>query len=499
MTGNNKVLSAATVLLLLLIMIWIGKSPDAAMEITGMEEAETIYIWYADEVMTDYINSAALAFYEETGTRVVPVLHSGSAYLEDINATSLSGNEVPDLYIVGADSIEKAVMAGLAIPVLDTQQILSAMNYPEVALNAVTYKTEIFGYPFYYETAFLLYNETYLNEIADSALRQEIEEAQSGEGQEEGMDSGMEDVEEAVSENTAPPQPYTEEEWNYMVAEKSLALIPDSIEDILGFANEYSAPQSVENIFLWDVSDIFYNYFFTGAYMNVGGIYGDDSAVVEIYNEDTIRCMQVYQELNQFFSIDSKESSYETVMQSFLEGKTIFTIATTDILSVLETARADGSFPYDYGIAALPGVDDGHVAQGLSTTNAVLINGYTDQREEADAFAAYLTGTCAGTLYARTGKLPAAFPPEDYNMVDVTDVVMQFYRQSVSLPKILEISNFWIQLELAYTLIWDGADPNETLRLLSEQMKTQIAGEPVTQDAIILPEPVTEEENVSDE
>ena len=38
-------------------------------------------------------------------------------------------------------------------------------------------------------------------------------------------------------------------------------MIPATIDDILTFADEYDAPEQVEAVFKWDVSDIFYNYF----------------------------------------------------------------------------------------------------------------------------------------------------------------------------------------------------------------------------------------------
>ena len=445
---DKKGLSIVLVISMLLAVCFVAyrQNDDGDNIFAGSDE--TLYFWYTDASLEAYINSAALEYYDATGIRVVPVLHSGVEYLEDINAASLSGNEVPDLYILGSDSIEKAAMAGLAIPVTDPAQIVNQRVYPQTALDAVTYQGQTFAYPFYYETAFLLYNETYLQQMVVSGNEAEGE------------------IEQRVQE-----------------------MIPQSIEEILTIANEYDAPENVENIFLWDVSDIFYNYFFTGAYMNVGGTYGDDESVMEIYNEDTIVCMSVYQDLHQFFSIESKESSYEAVLNDFVAGKTIFTIATTDAIGVLENARSEGEITFEYGVAMLPGVDAEHVARGLSSTSAVMINGYSDNADAANEFAVYLVNRYADTLYERTQKMPAWFGPEDYEE-NIFDRVNEVYAASVPLPKILEISNFWVQLELAYTRIWDGEDVNETLRALSEQMKTQIAGAPVAEEVItvVLPE-----------
>ena len=45
-------------------------------DIATVDKKATINIWYTDEALTDYINSAALSYYEDNGVRVVPVLRS---------------------------------------------------------------------------------------------------------------------------------------------------------------------------------------------------------------------------------------------------------------------------------------------------------------------------------------------------------------------------------------------------------------------------------------
>ena len=71
---------------------------------------------------------------------------------------------------------------------------------------------------------------------------------------------------------------------------------------------------------------------------------------------------------------------------------------------------------------------------------------------------------------------------------------MKEYEKSIPIPKMMETSNFWVQLEIAYTNIWDGNNVNETLKALSEQIKGQLKGEPVTEEYIEEPEEETTEE-----
>jgi maltose-binding protein MalE len=263
-------------------------------------------------------------------------------------------------------------------------------------------------------------------------------------------------------------------------------LIPTNIADILNFADQYSAPENVDSFFSWDVSDIFYNYFFIGDYISVGGAAGDDKTDFDIYNKESVSTLKVYQELSQFFSIDTKESSYEKTLQDFQEGKIIYTIATSDCLKRLEQATSNGEFTYEYGIAKLPDINDQLSTRGMSVTNALVINGYSEHKESAGKLMEFLINDASADLYAMTGKLSAVTKTSTEN--DNRAAFMENYAVSVPMPKLLETGNFWVELEICFAKVWDGEDANTQLRTLSEQIKSQIAGETVTEEIIEDPE-----------
>ncbi len=54
-----------------------------------LNQKETIRIWYGDEALTDYINSAAVAFGEAHNVRVFPYYIAENDYLETINRATL--------------------------------------------------------------------------------------------------------------------------------------------------------------------------------------------------------------------------------------------------------------------------------------------------------------------------------------------------------------------------------------------------------------------------
>lgn len=448
-----------SVLVIVLILITLCLFSGIYAEENGQElpftivHKETIHLWYTDASLTDYLNSKAVSFYEATDIRVEPKLVSGLEYLEAINQACVQEQEdAPDVFIITNDSLEKAYLAGLATELPDSSVVSNSVNYSQAAQNAVLYHGKYLGYPLYFETSALLYNRTYLEQIAA--------EAELGSADE---------------------------------------LIPSSIADILNFADQYSAPENVEYFFRWDVSDIFYNYFFIGNYISVGGAAGDDRDAISIYNEDAIASLSVYQDLNQFFSFDTKETNYDTIMQEFLEGKTIYTIATSDCMRKLEEAKKNGEFAFEYGIANIPDINSELITKGMSVTNALVINGYSKHKEAAVRFIEYLANEDGNELYEKTGKLPAR-SQEQYQNSNMTAFV-QNYVKSAPIPKMVETSNFWVELEICFAKVWGGEDANGELKSLSEQIKTQLAGEPVTEEKLETPavKLLTEDESESEE
>ena len=431
------------------------------------QDKETLYFWYSEDTMTDFINSAAVSFGEKNDVRVIPVLASDSEYLEAINQASLEGKQIPDAYLLSNDSLEKAYLAGLASEVSDKGGLCTTEHFPQTALYAATYKDSLIAYPFFYETSAFLYNKTYLEAWTAEQL------AAQAETTDESTDEGTAQEDTGVEgEDEIPEGESTEEDTLTVTPEQIEAGIPSTMDEVLAFADNYDAPENVEAVLRWDVSDIFYNYYFVGNYMLVGGESGDDESAIDIYNEETKACLQVYQNLNQFFYIESDTVSYDSVVQDFIDGKLVFTVATTDVLKKLEAAKADGTFAYEYGIALIPQPSAELKGRSLSVTNCIVVNGYSEQKELANEFAAYLTGSYYGDLYERTGKVSAnlaANPDNEY-----LKTFMEEYQNADSLPKMMETSNFWIQLEILFSRVWDGGDIDSLLKTLSDQIASQV-------------------------
>ena len=503
MNLTKRIISACLVLVMLFSVLYLGNQVKEQEKQEVFDNTKTLHIWYTDEALTDYLSSMAVKYNEEHGVRVIPTLQSGLELLQKINEASLTTENYPDLYIASNDNMEKAYLAGLAMEISDEERVISLQNFPESAMHAVTYQQKILGYPFYYETSALLYNMTYLEELAKKEIQEELgvvvegsEEANTEVGEtttnEESEQNGEEKAEETQAVSTI-----SQEEMADLVHEKVPELIPATFEALLEFAENYDAPQNVEAVFKWDVEDIFYNYFFAGNYMDIGGMCGDSKDSVDIYNEEAIRALMVYQELSDYFAIDASDVEYASVIQEFMEGKIVLTTATTDIIKKLDAAKENGEFEYDYGIAPIPRLNAEMDTKSLSVTNTIYVNGYTQLKAEANNFAKYLVIEHAKELYDVTGKVPAN-RTIDYNNPNL-DMFMDEYQDSAPMPKLMAISNFWVKMEIMFERIWNGEEVSKELKKFSEEIMTQLTGKPYEETYIKIEEKEEEFIDYSDD
>ena len=494
MNYKRRVYAVVLVICLVAGIFAVGKS---GMQMKSEREREsflsrrkdTIRLWYTDEHLTDYLNAAAVAYGEQSDVRVETVFIDDSEYLEAINEASLGRDdrEMPDQYLITNDCLEKAYLAGLAKEISDWDMLKEADLGNRGAKAAVTYRDKIAAYPFYYETCALLYNKTYLREYAKMRLEAEADQAAGEASQAEAEAGNVE--EEAVGEEAQTT--FSDEQ----IEARAKDYLPDTIAELEEFADNYTAPEQVEAVFRWDVSDILYNYSFAGNHLFVGGENGDDPAQINIYNEETLRCLTIFQELNQYFSIEIKDATYEKVMQDFLDGKIVFTVVGTEAVNRMAKAREDGSFAYEYGYYAMPDLTEELKSRSLSITTCIAVNGYTAMEKEANAFAQFLIKDQTGGLRLQesAGKMPVYGEPQ----YDENNTFADCYDTSMPIPKMMTTGNFWVQMEIAFTKIWVGGDANALLKSLSEQIMRQVTGDDsYTEEYIELP--VIEKEYAED-
>lgn len=412
----------------LIAAAWSGGSNVGESSEALFSRKETIDLWYSDEDMTEFLNSVSVAYSDsQSEYRVEPTLVDDTEYIETIYQASVEGEEYPDVFIAGNDTLERLYLAGLASEVEGQEWFEDNTWFCETAIHAVTYEDKIIGYPFSFEAAAFLYNEDYVESMAENA------------------GTSLEET------------------------------IPETMIDVITLANSYDAPENVTAVLKWDVSDIFYNYCFLGNYMSIGGEDGDNEDEIRVYNEQLISCLQVYQQLNQFFSIDTSSDDYESVIEEFAKGEIVFTLATSDSVDKLSSYCEENETTLNYGVTAIPDLTDSLKSKTLSITNCMIINGYSDLQDVAEDFVQYVIFDSMDSFYDMTNKAPAreGITFSDSHM----DGFYEAYVNSSPITKLRSASNFWMLLENTFSQVWDGEDPNEQLRLLCEQLLIQMTGQ----------------------
>lgn len=435
---GQRIVAVLIVVLILGQMLTVGisryqntsKQPEISAE--GVE----LTIWYTDAKLNEFMLEAAEEYKAETGIQVNAQLISAVDYIEKISDATFIDEKGPDLFVAGSDLLQKALYAGI----VDDQVIYyegERENIPEKAFHAATCNGKLIGYPFYFESCFLLYNQYYA------------------------------------------------EDW------------PRNIEQILEYADAFetsAATEKVQNIFKWDVSDIFYNYFFIGDHVALGGPYGDDKSQLNLSEGNVIECLKYYQSLNEFFAIDEETVHSEDVIQEFIDGKIVFTIAKTDAIARLDKAIVDGAIPeYQlettrdeegneipartvdcfYGVGDIPNLNEELHTRGLSVTNSVVVNNYSPYRTYANDLAHFISYEKAEHLYEKTGKVSVCKNVIAGN--ENWERIMAQYDGSVEIPKIIEMSNYWLLMEIAFANIWNGADIENEIEKVVQQVNMQMS------------------------
>ena len=401
---------------------WSYHEEQRQAALTGQEaEPEKLTLWYTDEKLNPYLVEAAEEFEQQNHVEITLQLVTAVDYIEHINTASISDLGGPDLFITSSELLEKARLAGLTVENDSFTERELEDAFPQQALNAASCGGRLMAYPFYFETCCLLYNKNYV----DAA--------------------------------------------------------PVTIDDILAYADSYEGGDEtadVENIFKWNVADIFSNFFFIANYVNLGGPTGDDPSQVQLSADEITACLQYYQSLNAFFAIDAEEVTTENVLQEFIDGKTVYTIAKTDAIAAIDKALAaeeetvSGDGDRFYGIAQVPDLTAELATKGLSVTNSVVVNAYSTQRELAKSFARYLTFEKAEDLYGLTDKMPVRLGVEYEN--PEMGVLLEQYENSVEVPKLTDLSNYWMEMEIAFANIWQGSDAAAEADAVAQEMLQQL-------------------------
>ena len=369
------------------------------------KKQEELIIWYYDSTYTEYLNTICEKYEDKNDIKLKAVKVSADGYLEAINAASSNEEEYPDLYILPEEMLEKAYLGGLA-QVNEHDKQYSEENFSSVALSSITYKNKKIAYPLSFDTCFLVYNKSYTE--------------------------------------TAP----------------------ESFDNIIDYAENFDGENfpDVKTVIEWNASDILYNYGFVGAYMECGGVNGDDSSVFDVTNDNVKESLKYYKKLQEYFSIDMENITDKTIKTDFVKGKIVYTLAGMDYYNYFSKKEIE------VGITKFPNLNKDLKTKSLASTNVIVVNPFSDYLRETEKLAMYMTYDKPEMVYELTGKLsPAFYEYEDENL----NTILDCYAESAVMPKLMNTLDYKQRLQIALNNVWSGESIKENLNTLTISMRQQ--------------------------
>lgn len=421
-TGNDSLIKRIFIIVMMLLMVVFplsgcriqyvdedGEEESTEEEIITTTEPDqfiTLRLWYSDEELEPYLSLCAREY--EKANRNVTVtfsLISEADYVNTLTNEALSSDTV-DLYIIGNDNLEQMKLAGIAEDNRMTD-IYNAYNYAQTALNACTYKGQLIAYPLTFDTTFVLYNADL---VGDTVLR--------------------------------------------------------TFDDIKNFADGYEVPveSNISTIFSCELEDIFFNYGYLGAYLDIGGPGGDDTTVIFNITPELSEAITLYQQLIKFFNIDMKQVDYYSCMNGFESGAIMLTVGDMSIYSRMKDMQQ-----FKVGVLPFPDMTSTIATSPLSVTTAVVVNPFSENVSVAESFAKYITYTNADRLYEETGFVSCKIMEyADANL----NGIYESYKKSTPKLKLMYSDEFYALLEVSMHLMAQEIDDVQALSAVSGYLES---------------------------
>ena len=234
---------------------------------------------------------------------------------------------------------------------------------------------------------------------------------------------------------------------------------PKTWEDVIAFAKTYNNKSQNKYALVWPVGDGYYEYMFMSAFgAQLFGPNGSDRRQHNINSPAAIKGLTYLQNLRkQILDVPSADMTGDFCNSSFIEGKAAMII--TGPWKISDFTKSG----VDFGITTLPEFPgQNKPATSFSGVRLAFVSSYSENAEEAAAFAAFITSKEAlMKRFEITKQIP---PRTDITTNDpVSNGILAQTKYAIPMPTIPQMGTYWSAMNAAYAGIWDGDDVKKDL------------------------------------
>lgn len=375
------------------------------------EEGAKLTVWDSGDQKT-FIEEAAKAFKEKYNVEV-SFAEVGPDKSMGQMVTDGPAGVGGDVFAGVHDQIGQGVSAGVVLPNDWFEEDTKSRN-SEIAIKALTYDNMLYGYPKSVETTAVFYNKDLIKEV---------------------------------------PQ-----DWN----------------GVIDFANTFNDIKANKFAIMWEVGNGYYVFPFIGGYGSyVFGSDGTDPTDIGLNNPAAVEATTFIQGLNKILPLKTSDINADIKKSLFTSNKLAMNISGPwDTGSLKESVK-------NIGVGMYPNLPNGKPMTPFSGVKAYFVNAYTKYPNASKLFADFITSEEWQTKnFEMNGALPSntkAAASEQVQSDPIATVFLKQFENSVPMPSIPAMAQFWSPMEAAMSSIWnDNKDPKAALDNLVSQMKSNI-------------------------
>lgn len=252
---------------------------------------------------------------------------------------------------------------------------------------------------------------------------------------------------------------------------------PKNYDEIIAKAKEVNNTKENKYAFMWDVGNAYFSHsFVAGAGGYIFGDGGTNKDDVGLDKEEAIEGAKQIVALKEALPLNSLDTTTQIIEGLFDEGKVGAIIDGPWAVAGRKEAGVN------FGVAALPNLDDGKHQSSLSGIRTLFVSSYANYPQAAQLFAEFAT---SDEMLLKRFELTRQIPPVKALMeadeIKNDEMVAPFLEQAkyaVPMPSIPEMGVVWTPYGAAFATMWnDDVSPEEALKTAAQTVRDSIAAQ----------------------